>query len=120
VKLRKNGYLKTLLAMSFPDYRGRTFNLEERVTLYFDPYGGGGTNSKFVLIDIPTGRSAAYRPTSPFSDKNAYHDVPLTDGTILVEHARSCGHDMGITFHVTPNTRLSLPFATVALPEGRT
>jgi len=117
MKLRKSD-VKDLLAKSFPDYRGRSFELVEQKTIYFDPYGGGGSWSDFVLIDLATGESRPYpKPIAgPFGDKNAYRDIPLADGTVLVEHATFCGKDCGITFHVTPTTRLSLPFAALEIP----
>jgi hypothetical protein len=99
---RKNPVVKHLLVRAFPDYRGRKLEAHFTDAVYFDPYGGGGTFSRYYLVDMGTGRGAAYQrpPGGPYADKNAYNVIPIPAGAILMEWVVFQGVDLGVTFHV--------------------
>lgn len=104
LRLRKE-QVRDIVARTFPDYRGRSFEMVVTETVYLDPYGGGGTRSDYFLLDTASGCVAPYRIPlgGPFADKNAHRQVPLPANAVLIEHLRFCGKDMGIKFHVHPS-----------------
>lgn len=104
LKLRKD-QVREILDRTFPNYKGRSFRLEITESVYIDPYGGGGTWSKYFLLDTATDRVAPYRipEGGPFRDDNAFKSHALPSNAVLIEHRHFCGHDMGIVFHVNPS-----------------
>lgn len=117
IKLRKE-QVREILARTFPDYKGRSFELVVTETVYLDPYGGGGTYSDYFLLDTESDRVAPYKTPmgGPFADKNAYQQLPLPKSAVLIEHARFCGKDMGIKFYISPQN--DSRFAALAPKEA--
>lgn len=97
---RSDPLVKRVLAVSFPDYRGR--KIKAVVTdgpLHLDLSWDGGTVDKVVLIDVAGGRVGKLNVPSPWaSGANAPVDVP--DGAIVAVHSYFCGVDVGVTFYM--------------------
>lgn len=97
---RANPVVKRLLALTFPDYKGRT--IKARLWLRAKPlenYWDGGTRSYYEAVRIADGAVSSFGTDSPFL-RSSHEPVDLPDGVILVEHAYFCGKDMGITVWV--------------------
>ena len=99
--------LKALAKKAFPGYKGRTFRVETRGSIFFTPYPDGGTWSDYVALNRLTGEYAPYRATNVFRDQfaNEYHEIPAS--MIIIEHSRFCGKDCGLTIHLSKHDKLT-------------
>ena len=94
-----NPLVKRLLAVTYPDYRGRKVELRAWVRpRQLENYWSGGTRSYWRLVRITDG--AVMEPTNdnPF-ERAAHMEVDLPAGHLFVEHSYFCGKDMGIRIH---------------------
>lgn len=95
---RADARIKAILAVTFPDYRGRLITVEaytgpKRWTVCWDE----GSRDEVKLLDIGRG-IADLRPGSPFTNPEGV--LALVDqppNSLLVIHTISCGRDRGIT-----------------------
>lgn len=97
-------------------YTGRKFSVivTESVTLH-DTTWSGGTRSAWHALDLATGHfspnvTASSTPPGFRGTCADGQEVPVREGTSIVEHTIFCGKDMGLRFYVHPkNASLLLP-----------
>ena len=106
--------IKALSRKAFPGYTGRTYKLDNsgrpvNVTSYWD----GGSRDYYTAINLSTGETLPVPQNgTPFDGGPIAPDgVIVPAGFVIAEHSIFCGKDLGITFHVDPNT------ATAFLPD---
>lgn len=113
---RKEKTIREIIALSFPNYTGRKISIQPNSRpLAVRDFGGGGTFSKWVFIDLATMKAVAAPAFSPFNDSpkaKAFEEVMLPEGILAIEHAYFCGQDCGLTIHVNPDNLIKL------LPDG--
>jgi len=107
--------IKNLARQCFPRYRGRSFTINNSGrSVNINSYWDGGSRSKFVMLDLATGKRLDIAQNGTVHDGGpiAPDGVKVPAGYVLAEHVIFCGKDLGITFHVDPNT------ATAFLPDN--
>ena len=106
-KLSMTPALRSLLRITFPDYRGRKYQLKmvRSVTLLDRDWSGGTHADYMVLRDIGNGiETAETPPFSPMAPAAAYAPtIDLPAGYVVVSHRWFCGHDCGITVYANPD-----------------
>ena len=93
---------KSVLAVTFPEYKGRkiTLRFESSITFSDTNWGGGTLNEyKFVRAD---GATAVLKVPAPWDNKMEGITLPIPEDILVVEHAFLCGQDMGIVIHTNP------------------
>ena len=112
MKLTMTPALKTILALTFPDYRGRKYSLEHarELTLYDRDWSGGTHADYAVLRDIGNGIEVAETPPfRPSAGPAAYAPtLALQPGYVVVRHYFFCGHDAGITIYTNPDSNMNI------------
>jgi len=94
--------VKSLLAVSFPTYRGR----KVKAQLWTDPVGldlnwSGGSRDQAVIVDFVSGHATHLRAPSPFS-REGHEPTEIPPDSVLVVHSIFMGKDAGINFYVRP------------------
>lgn len=105
MKLNK-AQVKKVLAITYPDYKGRTFRLEFKEKYYPANFWSGGTRDYFTVLEQhPDGIKATSWGTNPFlNDAHEPFEIPLN--AIVVERTYFCGKDLGIRIYVNPHNEL--------------
>lgn len=108
--------VKELLAKTFPDYKGRKFNLSIQRTISFhDLNWDGGSRTVYYLVNTDTEEvmkvDNSHAPWSKFS-LDALQDRDIPKNCIIVSQACFCGKMMGINF--TVSSQNALPEDSVA------
>ena len=92
-----------IIKVAAPDYTGRKIKIcfADHVTLH-DLNWGGGTRSKYTLLDEVRGigRFAVGAPWD--RDNPEGQRIDLAPGTLVVQHSIFCGADMGLTIWAAP------------------
>jgi hypothetical protein len=99
----------TMARRAFPAYRGRKYKLDNSDhPVSTTSYWGCGSRDYFVALDLATNRILPIPQNgTPFDGGPiAPNGVEVPPGYMIVEHSIFCGKDMGITFHVNPQTAL--------------
>ena len=107
--------IKNLARQCFPRYRGRSFTINNSGhSVNISSYWSGGSRSYFAMLELGTGKRLDIAQNGTVHDGGsiAPEGVKVTAGYVLAEHVIFCGKDLGITFHVDPNT------ATAFLPDN--
>lgn len=92
-----------LLAVAFPEYRGRKYKVEIAETVWIDRIGGGGSYDEIVALYQDKGAWFGARPVvSEMTAPCGY--LPLERRVIYAVHSMFCGKDIGVTFHVHPQS----------------
>jgi len=94
--------VKSLLNVTFPNYRGRKISVEftERVTFMNFNWGGGTKcDYRFVRADDQT---RALPTLPPWRDPFEGRTVELPQDVLVVMHEIFCGNDVGITIYAHP------------------
>ena len=111
MKLTMTPALKTILAMTFPNYAGRKYHLEyaRELTLYDRDWSGGIHADYVILRDIGNGIERAETPPfRPSAGPAAYAPtLALQPGYVVARHYYFCGRDAGITLFVNPDSKLN-------------
>ena len=111
----KKSDIRSILAATFPEYKGRTFKLavisKPDDFCLGDNMWDGGTRSYYAAFDLTSGR-AAQVPASRYGKDNPHPTVAIPHGLLIVEHSIFCGQDCGITVHVREDNMAKL------LPQG--
>jgi len=107
---RSNPDVKRLLAITFPEYRGRKIRLTitdrpMRLANYWD----GGTRSYYKAVDLNTGRVAdpSSATGNPFNGL-AHVEFSIPPAVAVVEHIIFQGKDCGLEIHVRPESQTML------------
>ena len=74
----------------------------------------GGSRETYSFVELATGRSvdSPAQRSAPWSKERQEFNSPLPAGIAMVVHSMFCGKDMGLTFHVHPDSAAKL------LPAG--
>jgi len=113
--------VKALAHQAFPNYTGRKFKLDNsgykvNLTSHWD----GGSRDQFVVLQLGSNATKAIPQNGTMFDRVNVNDVDVPVGFVIVEHSIFCGKDMGITFHVNPETAIAfLPEATTITDNER-
>jgi len=113
--------VKALAHQAFPGYNGRKFKLDNsgykvNLTSHWD----GGSRDQFVVLQLGTNATKAIPQNGTMFDRVSVDDVDIPVGFVIVEHSIFCGKDLGITFHVNPETAIGfLPNAEPLTPFER-
>lgn len=116
IKLNKRD-VASILALTYPTYKGRSFYLEVRSKYQMRNYWSGGTKYESVMVGQTNGVLKVVSPpvdtTNPFT-KVAHIEIDIPDYVMIVEHVIFCGKDCGIRFYVSPGSL----FLAKMLPQG--
>ena len=112
MKLSMTPALKTILALTYPNYRGRKYRLEHarEITLHDRDWSGGTHSDYIILRDVGNGIEVAETPPfRPSAGPAAYAPtLALQPGYVVVQHEQFCGRDIGITLYVNPDTNTGI------------
>ncbi len=112
LKVRK-GQVKDILAATFPDYRGRKFQIVFQESLrFYDTNWSGGSRNEYAFV-AADGRTKHLAVPAPWDNVAEGQRVELTPNVLVVRHSHFCGKDMGITIYAHPC------YLPKYLPEGR-
>lgn len=105
IKLTKDR-VRSILAVTFPEYHGKTFRLEYQDKYYPENYWDGGTKAYFKILEKNGDKTRLLEPgrifTNPFLGK-ANEPFEIQPNWVIVEHYYFCGRDIGIRLYVHPN-----------------
>jgi len=97
----KKSQVKHILRITFPEYEGRKFQVEERKTYHMQDYWDGGSRRYIKAVRIVNSRlqvaSPIYEAQNPFRPQ-AHSEFEIPSDILLVEHCIFCGKDLGIRF----------------------
>lgn len=107
-KVKKND-VKEILKLTYPDYAGRKFfvNIKDKVYVQLGWQEGTCTYYKLVRED-EQGNLKVYPIENYLFDRRNFQDFGIDDETIVVTHSFFCGHETGVTFIVSPNSKFLL------------
>lgn len=89
----------SILAATFPEYRGRSIKVVfENTITFYDTNWGGGTRNVYKAI-ASDGRVAQLQVPAPWLNMVEGKSVEIPQNALVVEHSDFCGHDCGITIH---------------------
>ncbi len=104
IKLTKE-QVRPILAVTFPEYRGKKYRLEYQGKYYPENYWDGGTRSYFKILEKNGQGIKLLEPgqsfTNPFLGK-ANEPFEIKSNWAVVEHCIFCGKDIGIRIYVNP------------------
>jgi hypothetical protein len=101
MKLKK-AQVRKVLELTFPEYRGRKFNLEfTNEVRFWDTNWGGGTRNVYKAVSSD-GRVASQSIPAPWVNQTegSTYEIPLD--VLVVKHTIYCGKDLGITIYANP------------------
>ena len=123
IHLEPTAEIKRMAKLAFPNYTGRKFKLNNsgrpvNVTSYWD----GGSRDYYAAVNLTTGESLAVPQNgTPFDGGPIEpNGVRVPAGFVIAEHSIFAGQDMGITFHVDPETATAFLPAPVELTSDET
>ena len=102
---KPDAMVSSIVAASFPSYRGRKFRLSVTDSINVQSYWSGGSRDYFSFVrltdmaNIPVPAQSGFDRQIPGADS-----VSLPDGVVCVEHSIFCGKDHGITIHANSAT----------------
>lgn len=107
IKARKSE-VKQILAITFPEYAGRTFRVEYCTQVgFYDTNWGGGTRNTYAAVQMKTGKVGRLVAKAPWINTVEGQRIDLPEDMVIVEHSIFCGKDMGIRFYVHESHRQS-------------
>lgn len=115
IHLEPTSEVKEMAHKAFPSYSGRKFKLDNsgrpvNMTSHWD----GGSRDYFVVLQLGSGQAKEIPQNGTMFDRVDVKDTVVPPGFVIIEHTIFCGKDLGITFHVDPETALAF------LPEPTT
>ena len=105
MKLSKK-QVKHILDITYPDYKGRKFNLMFKTNYQLENYWSGGTKSYIKAINNNGEVSLPSPATNNPYNSIAHTSFEIPKDICLVEHSFFCGKDKGIRFIFHPDTIL--------------
>lgn len=98
----KKADVKPIVQATFPNYRGRTFEIEftPKVTFH-DTNWGGGTRNLYTAV-ASDGRSIKLGVPAPWQNAVEGKTMDLPEDILIVKHTVFCGKDLGITIYANP------------------
>lgn len=104
VKTNKQA-VKPVLALTFPEYKGKKFQVSYATKITFsDTNWGGGSKNTYKAVKRTEGQVIVgkFTPAAPWNNLIEGQTFPIPEDVIVVEHTVFCGRDLGITFHMHP------------------
>lgn len=107
MKLRKAD-VKSILEITFPEYKGRKYELEIVSETYLrNRDWAGGTHSDYRLLaevnnEIQIKSAPDFRPSKALSYEQ--EKVLIPKNGMIVSHNYFCGHDCGIRIYISPDS----------------
>lgn len=107
----------------FSSYAGTKFAMEYTTSVQFEgTQWSGGSRNTYTVIRLRDMQIVSI-PEAPFLERSELHEKEfnLSVGYVVIQHTMSCGHDLGLTFYVNPDTVewKELPPASNATREER-
>ena len=100
----KKADIKPILNASFPEYTGRTFEVEFTNAVRFsDTNWGGGSRTYYRFVNMDNGMSEALAVPAPWNSPYEGKRMELPENIVVVAHSIFCGKDCGITFYAHPS-----------------
>ena len=95
---------RPIVAKTFPNYKGRKFQIEFTDKVHFgDTNWDGGSKSTYKAVSAD-GKVAAMPDYAPWDSRNwEGRSVELPTDVLVVEHSFFCGMDMGIRIYAHPS-----------------
>jgi hypothetical protein len=105
--VKPDAIMKQIAGVAYPDYNGRKFRVQiAQSPLDVRSYWEGGSRSYYVFVDMrdlshmrvmDVPQQSAFDKAIPNADR-----VTIPTGFVCVQHTIFQGHDLGLTFHVSP------------------
>ena len=93
---------RPIVAMTFPEYRGRKFRVEFTATMtFYDTNWDGGTKNTYAAVRSD-GKHERLPTFSPWNNPVEGRKIDLPTDVLIVEHSHFCGTDCGITIYAHP------------------
>ena len=98
IKLRK-AQVKKVLEATFPNYRGRTYEItfQNKITFH-DTNWGGGTKNEYRLVRSD-GKTAGLPVSAPWANPVEGKTVEIPEDVLVVCNTVFCGKKLGITIY---------------------
>lgn len=113
IKARK-AQVWDVVKRAFPEYRGRTFNIEFATSVTFhDLNWGGGTKSEYVAVAANGKTLSVGAGYAPWANPVEGKTVQIPQNVLIIKRSIFCGHNMGIRIYSHP---ANMPRW---LPEGK-
>lgn len=101
VKVRK-AQVRPVIEATFPDYKGRRFEIEFTPHITFrDTNWGGGTRNQYAAVS-GDGQVKTFTAPAPWINPIEGKRVELPENVLIVCHTVFCGQDLGITIYANP------------------
>jgi len=106
IKLRKKD-VADIVKATYPDYKGRQFELAFQERYYMSDYWSGGSRTYVTALKLENGQLGLSSPDvvahNPFNQK-AHSEFDIPKNVMLVERVFFCGKDLGIRIVVHPDS----------------
>jgi hypothetical protein len=112
IKIKPDKFVKSLVNLTFPDYKGRKFFFEVQThPMDCRSYWDGGSRTYYAFVKLDTLESVSM-PSQGLNDKtvNGADSVFLPEGICCVQRDFFQGKDVGVTIIVNPKN--SVKFLT--------
>jgi len=118
MKLNK-AQVRDILALTYPEYRGRKYAIEFVPTLMiYNTNWAGGSRNTYTAIRYD-GRCSRLGVPAPWVNTVEGKTIELTPEIMIVKHCIFCGRDLGITIYAHPSHLPKWLPATTAPRDNR-
>jgi len=118
MKLNK-AQVRDILALTYPEYRGRKYAIEFVPTLMiYNTNWAGGSRNMYTAIRYD-GRCSRLGVPAPWVNAVEGKTIELTPEIMIVKHCIFCGRDLGITIYAHPSHLPKWLPATTAPRDNR-
>ena len=112
IHLEATSEIKAMARKAFPSYKGRKFQLDNSGhAVDLQSAWNSGSRDYFVVLQLGTDNTKAIPQNGTMFDHVNVKATKVQPGFVIAEHTYFMGKDLGITFHVHPET------AVAFLPE---
>lgn len=112
IKVRK-AQVKALVDVTFPEYRGRSFQVEFTDTVtFYDTNWGGGTRNYYRAVRLDNGKVGSFPSFAPWNNPIEGKRIELPENVVIVAHVIFCGQDLGLRFYAHPSLNRLLTAGT--------
>jgi len=119
IHLEATPEIKVMAQKAFPSYTGRTFKLDNSGRpISLVSHWSGGSRDYYVVLQLGSNDTKAIPQNGTMFDTVNVEPISVPPGFLIVEHSIFCGKDMGITFHVNPETALTFLPEPVSLTDA--
>lgn len=105
MKISKTKAVKEILKITFPDYAGRKFFLDNSGKVsFYDTNWGGGTKNSYVAVRLADGAVSKMEDYAPWANPVEGKTFEIPEGFAVVKRSWFCGQESGVTIHLTEPT----------------